>query len=286
MTRHRRSAAVLALFLGLSPAVGLAQTPAPTATQVSVDTVQLTGPEGRTIDVAVFPAADERAVVVFSHGLGAEPRAYQRLIASWTEAGFTIVAPLHVDSQFHPRRAEFDGRAAFGARLADLASTRGFVKQAYAGKPMVAAGHSYGTLMSLIAAGAVTPAGSMADPAVKAVIGLSTPGEIPGLVTPDTYAAVSVPTLIVTGDADLVPGYVTDWHAHRAAFDRSAAGGKMLLIYEGGDHSLVRDADAEDFDLLARATTDFIAAHALDDAEAQARLTALTAPTGVAIERR
>lgn len=248
--------------------------------------IELTAPDGRAIDVSVWEAADERAVVVFSHGYNGSPAAYRRILSEWVEAGFTVVAPLHVDSLRHPRHEEFDGPGAFTTRIVDLAVVRGFVKTAHAGKPMVAAGHSFGSLMSMIAGGAVTVAGPQGDPAVKAVVALSSAGDLQGVIGPETYAGLAAPTLMITGDEDLVPQYVTDWRAHRSGFDRSPAGDKMMLVFAGGDHSLIRNADEADFDLIARASTAFIAAHALDDAEARRTLETLTAPEGVTIERR
>lgn len=260
--------------------------PAPAAAASEPVRIELSAPDGRTIDVSVWEAADERAVVVFSHGYNGSPAAYRRILAEWVDAGFTVVAPLHVDSLRHPRHAEFDGPAAFTTRIVDLAVVRGFVRAAHAGKPMVAAGHSFGSLMSMISGGAVTVAGPQGDPAVKAVVALSSAGDLQGVVLPDSYAGLTVPTLMITGDEDLVPRYVTDWRAHRSGFDRSPAGDKMLLVFEGGDHSLIRNADEADFDLIARMSVAFIQAHALGDPEARRTLETLTAPDGVTIERR
>lgn len=285
-----RLALSLVAALALAPAApGWAQSapaPATEAAAFAPAQVQLTAPGGRTIDVSVWQAADERAVVVFSHGYNGSPAAYRRILSEWVEAGFTVVAPLHVDSLRHPRHAEFDGPAAFTTRIVDLAVVRGFVKAAHAGKPIVAAGHSFGSLMSVISGGAVTVAGPQGDPAVKAVVAISSAGDLQGVVTPDSYAGLAVPTLMITGDEDLVPRYVADWRAHRSSFDRSPAGDKMLLVFEGGDHSLIRNADEADFDLMARTSVAFMQAHALGDAEASRTLETLTAPEGVTIERR
>lgn len=293
MTRFshlHRFALSLVAALALAPAgPGLAWAqafPAAEAPAFAPAQVRLSAPDGRAIDVSVWEAADERAVVVFSHGYNGAPAAYERILSEWVEAGFTVVAPLHVDSLRHPLHAEVDGPAAFMTRLVDLAAARGYVKTEHAGKPIVAAGHSFGSLMSAISGGAVTIAGPQGDPAVKAVIALSSAGDLEGVVTPETYAGLAVPTLMITGDADLVPQYVSDWRAHRSPFDRSPAGGKMLLVFEGGDHSLIRSADEADFDLIARASAAFMQAHALGDPEAIATLEALTAPDGVTIERR
>lgn len=287
MIRRTAAALALVLALGVAPAApALAQT-APAAAAASAAThVSLPAPDGRTIDVSVWQAADEQGIIVFSHGWNSEPARYHRIIDYWTAHGFTVVAPMHTDSLAHPQHDQGNSQSFFITRIVDLAVVRGFVEASHPGKPLIAAGHSFGSLNSLMEAGAVTIAGPMGDPAVKAVIALSSPGNIPGVVNPSTFATVSAPVLMVTGDADLVPGFVTEPRDHRAAFDTSPAGGKMLLTFAGGDHSLVGNADAADFELIAATTVDFMRAHALGDAAAQGRLDALTAPEGVTIERR
>ncbi len=272
-------------FAGAAP--GLAQTPPPpVAAPQTPSHVELVAPDGRKIDVSVWRAADERAVVVFSHGHRGRPESSRRLISEWVGAGFTVAAPLHVDSQAHPDRASFDGPTGFMARIADLEVLRAHVKAAHPGRPLIAAGHSYGSLLSMMAGGAETVVGPRSDPDVRAVIALSSPGDVPGLVTPRTWPALTAPTLMITGDADLVDGYVTDWRDHRHSFDQGAPGDKMLMVFAGGDHSLVRSADATDLALMARVTTDFMLAYALDDAAATARLAGLASSDGVTIEQR
>jgi alpha-beta hydrolase superfamily lysophospholipase len=288
---RRFKLAALALVLALGPvAPALAQTAAAAAPAaapaIAASHVELTAPGGRVIDLSVWQAADERGVVVFSHGFNGSPAAYSRILSAWVADGFTVVAPLHVDSLRHPDHARYDNQAAFTTRLVDLAVTRGFVRGAHAGKPIIAAGHSFGSLMSLIEGGAVTVAGPHRDPDVRAVIAFSSAGDLPGVILPDTYADLRTPTLMITGDADLVEGYVTDWRAHRGPFDRSPPGDKMLLVFAGADHSLVRSADADDFDMIVRTTTDWLEAYGLDDAAARDRLAALKAPDGVTLERR
>ncbi len=263
-----------------------ATAPAPRPIPAAPTQVELSAPDGRKIDVTVWQAPDERGVIVFSHGYSGAPAAYERLLARWVEHGFTIVAPLHVDSLRHPDRARYDAPLAFSTRIADLAAARGFIRATRPGKPIVAAGHSFGSLMSYIQAGALTVAGPQRDPEIRAVIALSSAGDLPGVVLPGAYAALDVPLLSITGDMDLVPGFVSDWRAHRTAFDGSPRGDKTLIVFEGGDHSLIRNADDADFDLVVRATQDFLSAFALNDANARNRLNRLAAPSGVIIERR
>ncbi len=269
-----------------SPPQATASIAAPRPVAAAPAHVELSAPDGRKIDVSIWEAPDERGVIVFSHGYNGSPAAYERILAPWVEHGFTVVAPLHVDSLRHPERARYDGPAAFSTRIADLAVTRGFIKATRSGTPLVAAGHSFGSLMSYIQAGALTVAGPQRDPDIKAVIAMSSAGDLPGVVLPAAYAGLDLPLLSITGDMDLVPGFVSDWRAHRTAFDGSPRGDKTLIIFEGGDHSLIRNADAQDFDLIVRATRDFLSAHALGDAAARGRLNRLDAPPGVSIERR
>lgn len=287
MIRRAALASVFVLALGsVAASPALSQSVATAASALPATHVELAAPDGRAIDVSVWSATNEQAVIVFSHGWNSDPARYRRIIKYWTDHGFTVIAPMHTDSLQHPRHAEGDQRSFFMSRVVDMAVVRGYAEATHPGKPMVAAGHSFGSFDSLMSAGAVSVTGPMRDPAMKAVIALSTPGIVPGLVNPSTYATVAVPVLIVTGDADLVPGIVTEPRDHRVAFDTSPSGDKMLMTFAGGDHSFIGNADAADFELMAATTVDFMRAHALDDAAAQTRLDALTAPEGVTIERR
>ncbi|WP_395943705.1 alpha/beta hydrolase family protein [Brevundimonas sp.] len=264
------------------PAFALQPTTIEAATTVAPTIQSIPAPDGRTVSMHVWTAPDEKGVIVFSHGFGGAPEAYDRLLAEWAGHGFTVIAPLHVDSQLHPQRRA-DGATAFSTRLMDLGVARAAVEQAHPGKPLIVAGHSFGSLMSLIEAGALTPAGPLGDPAVKGVIAFSSPGNIPGVVTGQTYAPLAAPLLMITGDKDLVPGFADDWQDHRTPFDASPAGDKTLLVFHDGDHQLVK-AD-ETFAPIVAASEAFLDAYALGDAEAKARLAAFAAP-GVIVERR
>lgn len=286
--RQSRAALAIALALGLaagSASCAAAQSPAAAQPAPAGQTLMLEAPDGRQIEVRLWEAEDERAVVVFSHGFNSAPERYA-LLADWAARGFTVAAPLHVDSLRHPDHAAFGPEQAFATRVADLAVTRGFLQATRPGQPLVAAGHSFGSLMSLISAGALTAAGPMSAPDVRAVVALSSAGDVPGLVTASTWSAIQRPVLMVTGDEDLVPGWVSDWRVHRRPFDLAPAGENMLIVVGGGDHSLVGNAAPEERDLIVGVTADFMSAHALGDDAARARLASVTAPENVLIERR
>lgn len=278
------------LILASAPmAPAVAQTAVATAAQAptfEAAHAQIPAPDGRTIDLSVWTAPDERGVIVFSTGIQSPAIAYRRLLSAWVEHGYTVIAPQHVDAPDHPQRDDYDRRAAFVTRIMDVTVARGFARATHPGKPIIAAGHSFGSLMSMIQGGAATVAGAHGDPELKGIIAFSSPGNISGVITPTTFDTLNVPLLLITGDKDLVPGYVNDWRDHRAGFDGSPPGDKTLMVFHDGDHQLVARADDADFALFVEATEDFLDAYGLGDAAAKARLAALQAPEGVTIERR
>lgn len=282
MSLRAMLAGVVLLASAAAPAVALQSAAPATTVPASPTNLRIPAPDGRTIPMIVWTAPDEKGVIVFSHGFGGAPEAYQRLTSAWAARGFTVIAPLHTDSQKHPERTA-DGATAYSTRLMDLGVARALAAHAHPGKPLIVAGHSFGSLMSLIQAGASTPGGAAGDPAVKGVIAFSSPGPIPYLVTDQTYASVAAPLLMITGDEDLVPGYADDWRDHRLPFDASPPGDKTLLIVSGGDHQLVIAESA--FAPILAASELFLDAYALDDAGAKVSLAGFAAP-GVAVEHR
>ncbi|WP_295207549.1 alpha/beta hydrolase [uncultured Brevundimonas sp.] len=278
----------LGLILLSTPAASAIAQPVSSAVEAAEITpvqIRVPAPDGRAIPISIWTAPAERGVVVFSHGYNGSPTAYARILSAWAAHGFTVIAPLHVDSLRHPEHEKYDNRAAFSTRLIDLGVARGIAAHAHSDKPLIVAGHSFGSLMSVIEGGAVTAAGPAGDPAVKGVIAFSSAGSIPGLVTSDSYRTLDRPLLVITGDQDLVPGFVSDWRDHRAPFDNSPAGDKTLMIFAGADHQLPGTAQGEQFDQIIRATEDFLDAYALNDADARSRLQAFAAD-GVSVERR
>jgi len=248
--------------------------------------IELEASQGRKVPATLWEAPDARGVIVFGHGHGGTPEAYRRLIQRWVESGFIVVGATHLDSLAHPDRASYTPQTGFMTRLEDVNLLVAEAGRRFPGKPVVAAGHSYGSYFAAILGGAATPFGPRSNPAVKAVVALSSPGAIEGLITPDTYKELATPTLMVTGDKDLVPGFVTDWTAHRLPFDTSPEGGKYLMLFEGGDHALARTLEGERFDAMADATVDFMQAMALRDRGAWERLNNARLPEGVTLEKR
>lgn len=256
--------------------------PRPVAAQPQSIVVALKASDNRNLDLYIWPASTERGVIVFSHGFGGQPRAYDRLFTFWANNGFSVIAPLHLDSLQHPQRSE-DGPTAFATRLVDLEAARRYAAADDDKLPLIVAGHSFGSLMALTQAGAVTPAGDVRDPNVKGVMAFSSPGGLAGLITAESYASVEPPLLMVTGDHDLVPGYADDWRDHRLAFDAGPGGDKTLMVFRGGDHQLITSDEA--FEPLSSMTLHFLAAYGLDDPIKRMRLMSFSTPDAT-IEHR
>ena len=186
---------------------------------------------------AIGPA---RGTIAFSHGAGSAPWKYLRLIAAWREAGYAVQAPLHVDSVDHPHVADHPGLASWKARIEDMRALSQRID-----RPHVTAGHSYGALTALVMGGAagVFPEGLSAplhDGRTRCVIALSPPPPIPGLMTPEGYAGLAVPSLIQTGTHDQMPGWPETpegWRVHLPAYEAAAPGGdRYLLVLDQVDH--------------------------------------------------
>ncbi|MDO9335939.1 MAG: alpha/beta hydrolase [Caulobacter sp.] len=212
---------------------------------------------GRTSKVTVWTPATPRAAVVFSHGGNSWPAQYDGLAEWLVGQGYAVYAPLHTDSLQMPKDQQKDLQAAFGDRVADMATLTGFVAARSPGLPIVAMGHSLGSLIALMLGGALEYAAKIHNPAVKAMVCYSSPGAIPGLINPASFQTLKVPLLMITGDQDLVPGWVTDWHAHELPFEGTPVSESYELVVTGGDHKLVARADAS-ADLARDVTLQFL----------------------------
>lgn len=215
-----------------------------------------------------------RGVVLFSTGHGSWPERYDAAASAWRDAGFAVLAPVHVDSMHHPDRAKFTMQASFMERIADQRAAAAYAARTWPGKPVVAAGHSFGTLIALCLGGGLRHVAPFREPAVRAVLGFSSPGRIPGLVTPDAYAGDTLPMLVATGDADVVPGFVTDWHDHLFPVQSAPAGDKYAVAYRGGTHELIGRTDAPGHAAAIADSVLFLKAYGLSDTAAKRRLRA------------
>jgi alpha-beta hydrolase superfamily lysophospholipase len=143
-----------------------------------------------------------------------------------------------------------------------------YAARIWPGKPVIVAGHSFGTLTALCLGGGLANLGNFKDPTVKAVLGFSSPGRIPGLIGPDAYAGDTLPVIIVTGDQDTVPGLVTDWHDHLLPIQTSPAGNKLAVTYSGAAHELIGHPEDANYASAVAVSTHFLKAYGLGDRKA------------------
>ena len=50
------------------------------------------------------------------------------------------------------------------------------------------------------------------------------------------WSTLTAPSLTITGTADILPGFVDDWEAHKASHDYAPDGARALWVGEGIDH--------------------------------------------------
>jgi pimeloyl-ACP methyl ester carboxylesterase len=183
------------------------------------------------------PKRRKRGTILFLHGAFSAPWKYEALFAHWLASGYTVFAPLHVDSTEHPGAATFKGLSGWAARIEDMRAVAATIEDRH----YVAAGHSYGALAALSLGGA-TPllpegvVGPLRDARVPVILAFSPPGIMPPLVDVTTYEGVAVPALIQTGTAD-IPSGATGWEGHLLAWETPLAHrDRYALILDGVDH--------------------------------------------------
>ncbi len=249
-------------------------------------TMEVDVADDRKTSVSIYQPDTVQGVLLFSHGLGGNPDHFKPLLRSFEQDGWLVIAPLHVDSEQHPRHDEFDRRATFIARIADFKAAAELGNKLAPGLPQVAVGHSYGSLFAMMAGGAKTLAGDLTSTGVKAVLAFSTPGVIKGLTSAKKLGKVAIPLMIITGDADVVPGLIADPAEHRAAFDSGSADAAYLIVVAGGEHELSVVTEAPAYAALLADARLFLSAYGLGNKEAKAKLEACPQQPPLAMECR
>lgn len=231
--------------------------------------------EGRPVEFVV--TAPDRPgkfpLLAFSHGAFSRPELYEKLLHPIAAAGYVIIAPRHQDAGKSPmdksvsqehvwesRHREISLAINSFAKIETLLSDRTIVPDHH---KVAAMGHSYGALIAQISAGAT--AGSHyryrphRDLSVKAVVAFSPPGAITGIIENEGWSTLAVPSLTITGDADVLPGFIDDWTVHKASFENAPEGGRWLWVgkkidhYFGGSFGRIKPVDNHSAKLLKRA---------------------------------
>lgn len=274
----------MSLRFPLAFATSLLLAGAPAVAEPSANETVLAGE--RAVDVSIWAADNPRGIILFGHGFNSNPERYDALLSGWAEAGYQVYAPLAVDSLKHPDNAAYNPQTATQARIETLQTMRGHIAAKHPDLPIILAGHSFGSLMSLLGGGASFVGGTLDGPPVAGVLAFSSAGALPQLLGSDPYASLDVPMLMITGTDDTVPQFVPDWRAHRLPFDTSPAGDKYLATVEDGGHSLVRLADPRDAKTMPLLTRLFLDAYAGGDERAREILATLDNSDRMRFEQR
>ncbi|WP_145916963.1 alpha/beta hydrolase [Erythrobacter sp. QSSC1-22B] len=247
--------------------------------------------DGQKETIFVWDAHGEtKGVVLFGHGWGGQPANYARLIDGWTDLGFTVEAPLNLDSDAHLRHASLPPVgmprmvAIVGQRMETLLSLREAAKER--GLPVVLAGHSFGGFVAMSHGEGKWFEGPLEGPEPAAVIAFSSPGALPPLVSDATYSSLDVPFMMVTGTNDSTGTSMPTWEVHRFAFDRSNPGDKYLVVVVEGGHNLDALDDEELAQPIITWSGNFLSAYASADASAKAALASDPIEGRITVERR
>lgn len=280
---------IVAASLALLPmaCTGTVDAPPRAAAALPVaSTTTLSAPDGRQVEVTIVTPANPRGVILFSHGAGSSPAVTQAHFASWARRGFAVLAPLHTDSLKIPAERRTPLQAALATRVADMKLVAAHAGKNWPGMPLAEVGYSYGSLIALIGGGALSGMIPGATPGVKAIVMFSSPGPIAPLTSsPSAFTKVTAPTLLVTGTADTVPGFVPDAARHLIYFDGLPEGGRTALVVKGATHEFVR-GDQPGWSEVAPVVEDFLASRVLGDSEAAKRFDAAKSTELVEVRRR
>lgn len=224
--------------------------------------------EGRDlIATVVYPdVPGPLPVVVFSHGLGSSPEAYEELLSAWALAGFFVVAPRF------PLTAEGTAQVQDDVvnQPADVSAVLDavFELNGTAGEPfenlldperIAVAGHS---------AGAITTLGLLSSCCLDERIDAAVVLAGSPLLFGGQIADPDVATLFVHGTADTVLPIAEA----RAIFD-AAPGPAAFLELDGGTHASPFDDPSDPkYQAVEEATTQFLQWALTDDAGALAEL--------------
>lgn len=220
---------------------------------------EISAPDGRVIPLRLIEPAEcsDCPLVIFSHGAFSTYDRYDSLLLPLARAGYRIAAPNHVDSEAHPNREAYGQPDAMSKRVEDYAVIAGELQA----ETVFAVGHSFGGLIAQLAGGASLsgPAAALKvspDYRPDAVVAISPPGPMPGVMEADGWAKVERPQLVVTGTTDILPGFVDDWRDHLVSYEAATHDQTYSLVYTDMDHYLNgaygRETDLEGDPLSAR----------------------------------
>ncbi len=201
-------------------------------------------------------------LIVFSHGIGGSRAGYSHLGRHWAEQGYASLHVQHVGSDNQLWRGNvftLSGRLQQATQeseaIARVADLRFALDQLLAGERgasidtarIVAAGHSYGAMTAMLAAGARVERGgkplALRDARIHAAILMSAPPFYGEADFAPILGVVGIPTLHLTTTEDVirVPGFHSPQSDRLRVFEATGSSLKVLAVFEGGSHSVFMD---------------------------------------------
>ncbi|MGJ8668743.1 MAG: alpha/beta hydrolase family protein [Oceanococcus sp.] len=244
-------------------------------------------------------------LLIFSHGFASDIDKYDALFEHWASHGYIIIAPYHLDGG-GSLRAIFNSvrkgnMGLIQARVDDVQLILDQLDKLDGISPglnnridhdrLAVTGHSFGAFTAQQFAGAQAidhDSGEVVKvhgARIKAVVAISPPGEMFGVINAESWKGMNIPMLATTGTWDVDGHFVTQWQQHKLSFDSAKPGQNWLLVSQGADHyfgNLICRPDREEAPQtdalnMANATVvNFLQAHLYDDKNAQALLNSNT----------
>lgn len=259
---------LFALFIVLFAQVSLAAS-YPTTRPVPISSKELTwhdAARNRDVPVKIYSPkeiASPVPVIVFSHGLGGSREGYSYFGEYMASLGYVVVHMTHIGTDSSVinsigtarqdlAKTTLDPRSTLN-RIQDVKFTLDQVEKANAKgglfegkldlKNIGIAGHSYGSLTTMIAAGEkfVMPGGreiSMPDPRIKAALAMSSPAPREEKNYAAAYKEIKIPVFHMTGTQDDSPIGDTSAAERRVPFDNTKNAEAWLLTLKDGDHKV------------------------------------------------
>lgn len=305
-------ATICALLAACAPDPGPYAPRDPALPVVVADSVVLTTEDGRPVRVKIFYANVDAPLplIVLSHGTFSNRNRYDRIAAFWAGQGYVVMLPQHVDADHGVKPSGYDVmQDVIRSRVGDMSLVLDELDVIVDAVPdladridrgeYVAAGHSIGTQVAMLATGArfrtrfdgeVMEA---PEDRYRALILVSDPGKM-RLMPPEAWAASPVPTFMATGTDDFglmgSRGASTEAQTEILPARRTPDVERYELLLDGGDHYfgglIQKDVDAQpDRDGLAifnAASTAFLDAVTKDDRSARAWLATVDMPATTA----
>lgn len=195
--------------------------------------------------------AGEFPLVILSHGFPGNRMLMSHLGENLASKGFRVAAIDHPESTYGD--PVYQAGAAFGSTLVNRPLDTRFVVDALGAERVAIVGYSMGGYGALISGGAsvsravlgleqvaaVAPwlerhCDAVADPRLKAIVPIGAWGRQHGTWDAGGMAGLSVPMLVIAGDADEVSGYDTGM---RLIFDEAVGVRRHLLTFQGAAHN-------------------------------------------------